>query len=66
MWDFWSLSPQSLHQVTILMSDRGLPQSYRNVDGFGSHTYAFTNAATNATGSSSISRPCSITLRDRI
>ena len=44
MWDFWSLSPESLHQVTILMSDRGLPQSYRNVDGFGSHTYAFINA----------------------
>src|ERR1700716_4280220 len=38
MWDFWSLSPESLHQVTILMSDRGLPQSYRNIDGFGSHT----------------------------
>jgi catalase len=45
MWDFWSLSPESLHQVTILMSDRGLPASYRNVDGFGSHTYAFFNAA---------------------
>src|SRR5258708_16050514 len=44
MWDFWSLSPESLHQVTILMSDRGLPQSYRNVDGFGSHTYSFINA----------------------
>ena len=43
MWDFWSLSPESLHQVTILMSDRGLPQSYRNVDGFGSHTYSFFN-----------------------
>jgi catalase len=45
MWDFWSLSPESLHQVTILMSDRGLPQSYRHIDGFGSHTYAFINAA---------------------
>jgi catalase len=44
MWDFWSLSPESLHQVTILMSDRGLPQSYRNVDWFGSHTYSFINA----------------------
>jgi len=44
MWDFWSLSPESLHQVTIMMSDRGLPQSYRNVDGFGSHTYSFINA----------------------
>jgi catalase len=43
MWDFWSLSPESLHQVTILMSDRGLPQSYRHVDGFGSHTYSFIN-----------------------
>src|SRR5690606_39102235 len=45
MWDFWSQSPESLHQVTILMSDRGLPQSYRNVHGFGSHTYSFINAA---------------------
>ncbi len=45
MWDFWSLSPESLHQVTILMSDRGLPQSYRHIDGFGSHTYSFINMA---------------------
>lgn len=45
MWDFWSLSPESLHQVTILMSDRGLPKSYRNVHGFGSHTYSFINAS---------------------
>src|ERR1700738_2750215 len=44
MWDFWSLSPESLHQVTILMSDRGLPQSYRNINGYGSHTYSFINA----------------------
>jgi catalase len=44
MWDFWSLSPESLHQITILMSDRGLPISYRHVDGFGSHTYSFINA----------------------
>jgi catalase len=44
MWDFWSLSPESLHQVTILMSDRGLPQTYRHIDGFGSHTYSFINA----------------------
>lgn len=43
MWDFWSLSPESLHQVTILMSDRGLPKSYRHMDGFGSHTYSFIN-----------------------
>ncbi|MPZ10772.1 MAG: catalase [Kiloniellaceae bacterium] len=44
MWDFWSLSPESLHQVTILMSDRGLPQSVRHVNGYGSHTYSFINA----------------------
>lgn len=44
MWDFWSLSPESLHQVTILFSDRGLPKSYRHVNGYGSHTYAFINA----------------------
>jgi len=45
MWDFWSLSPESLHQVTILMSDRGLPQNYRHMHGFGSHTYSFINTA---------------------
>ncbi|MBA4719866.1 catalase [Alloalcanivorax xenomutans] len=43
-WDFWSLSPESLHQVTILMSDRGLPKSYRHMNGYGSHTYSFINA----------------------
>ena len=43
-WDFWSLSPESLHQVTILFSDRGLPTSYRHVNGYGSHTYSFYNA----------------------
>ena len=43
MWDFWSLSPESLHQVTILMSDRGLPKSLRNVNGYGSHTYSLIN-----------------------
>lgn len=42
-WDFWSLSPESLHQVTILFSDRGLPQNYRQLTGFGSHTYSFYN-----------------------
>jgi len=42
-WDFWSLSPESLHQVTILFSDRGLPRSYRHLNGYGSHTYSFIN-----------------------
>ena len=45
MWDFWSLSPESLHQVTILFSDRGLPRSYRHMNGYGSHTYSFLNDA---------------------
>jgi catalase len=44
MWDFWSLSPESLHQVTILFSDRGIPKSYRHLNGYGSHTYSFINA----------------------
>ena len=43
MWDFWSLSPESLHQVTILMSDRGIPASPRFMNGYGSHTYSFWN-----------------------
>jgi catalase len=44
MWDFWSLSPESLHQVTILFSDRGLPKSYRHMNGYSSHTYSLINA----------------------
>lgn len=43
MWDFWSLSPESLHQVMILMSDRGIPKGFRHMHGFGSHTYSFIN-----------------------
>ncbi|PSM52568.1 catalase [Campylobacter blaseri] len=42
-WDFWTLCPETLHQVTILMSDRGIPASYRNMHGFGSHTYSLIN-----------------------
>ncbi|MGV8997564.1 MAG: catalase [Parvibaculaceae bacterium] len=44
MWDFWSNSPESLHQVTILFSDRGIPKTLRHMHGFGSHTYSFINA----------------------
>lgn len=43
-WDFWSAHPESLHQVTILFSDRGLPDGYRFMDGFGSHTFSMVNA----------------------
>ena len=44
MWDFWSLNPESLHQVMILMSDRGTPFSYRHMNGYGSHTFSLINA----------------------
>lgn len=43
MWDYWSLNPESLHQVMISMSDRGTPQSYRHMNGYGSHTYSMIN-----------------------
>jgi catalase len=43
-WDFWTLLPESLHQVTIVMTDRGIPKSWRHMHGFGSHTYSFINA----------------------
>ena len=44
-WDFWSLSPESAHQVTWLMGDRGIPQSWRHMNGYSSHTYMWVNAA---------------------
>lgn len=40
-WDFWTLLPEALHQVTIVMSERGIPRSFRHMHGFGSHTYSF-------------------------
>ena len=42
-WDFWSSLPEALHQVTIVMSDRGIPASYRHMHGFGSHTFSLIN-----------------------
>ena len=44
-WDFWTSLPEALHQITITMSDRGIPKSYRHMHGFGSHTYSLINAA---------------------
>ncbi|MDJ0384183.1 catalase [Streptomyces sp. G-G2] len=44
-WDFWTLSPESAHQVTLLMGDRGIPKSYRHMNGYGSHTYMWVNGA---------------------
>ena len=43
-WDFWTLSPESAHQVIILMSDRGIPKTWRHMHGFSSHTYSWINA----------------------
>jgi catalase len=43
-WDFWTLLPEALHQVTITMSDRGIPYSYRHMNGYGSHTFSLLNA----------------------
>ncbi len=43
-WDFWTQLPEALHQITIVMSERGIPRSYREMHGFGSHTYSFLNA----------------------
>lgn len=45
LWDFWSLNPESLHQVMILMSDRGTPLNHRHMNGFGSHTFSMINSA---------------------
>lgn len=45
MWDFWSLNPESLHQVMFLMSDRGTPYGYRHMHGFSSHTFSFLNSS---------------------
>ena len=42
-WDFWTSLPEALHQITIVMSDRGIPATYRNMHGFGSHTFSFIN-----------------------
>jgi len=44
-WDFWTNLPEALHQVTITMSDRGIPLSYRHMNGYGSHTFSLINAA---------------------
>lgn len=45
MWDFWSFNPESLHQILMIMSDRGTPNGYRHMNGFGSHTYSMINEA---------------------
>jgi catalase len=43
-WDYWTLLPEALHQVTIIMSDRGIPRGFRHMHGFGSHTFSLLNA----------------------
>ncbi|MEU5293242.1 catalase [Streptomyces umbrinus] len=44
VWDFWAHAPEATHQITWLMGDRGIPASYRHMNGYGSHTYQWTNA----------------------
>ena len=44
MWDYWQYAPEALHQITILFSDRGTPDGYRFMNGYGSHTYSFINS----------------------
>jgi catalase len=44
-WDFWTLLPEALHQVTTVMSERGIPKSFRHMHGFSSHACSFINAA---------------------
>ncbi len=44
-WDFWTQLPEALHQITIVMSERGIPRTFRHMHGFGSHTFSFINAA---------------------
>ncbi|MFF5971175.1 catalase [Streptomyces sp. NPDC012769] len=45
VWDFWAHAPEATHQITWLMGDRGIPASYRHMNGYGSHTYQWTNEA---------------------
>lgn len=44
VWEYWANHPQSVHQMTILMSDRGIPRSWRHMNGYGSHTFSFYNS----------------------
>lgn len=44
-WDFWTLSPEAMHQVTFLMSNRGTPYGFRHMNGYSSHTYKWVNAS---------------------
>ncbi len=48
-WDFWTLLPESLHQVTITMSERGIPKTYRHMNGYGGHTFSFIDSNNNRT-----------------
>ncbi len=56
-WDFWTLLPEALHQVTVVMSDRGIPKSFRNMQLFGDHTFSMINAANKRVWVNSISGP---------
>lgn len=49
-WDFWAALPEALHQITIMMSDRGIPATYRHMHGFASHTFSLINARNERSG----------------
>lgn len=56
-WDFWTLSPESAHQVTWLMGDRGIPRTWRHMNGYSSHTYMWVNASGERFWVNTTSRP---------
>ncbi|KAF4070278.1 hypothetical protein AMELA_G00293890 [Ameiurus melas] len=56
LWDFWSLCPESLHQVSFLFSDRGLPDGYHHMNGYGSHTFKLINSVGTLSTASSATR----------
>ena len=56
-WDFWTSLPEALHQITIVMSDRGLPATYRHMHGFGSHTFSFVTHPSAQRGEGGEQRP---------
>jgi catalase len=61
-WDFWTLSPESAHQVTILFGDRGIPKTWRHMNGYSSHTYMWVNAKGERFWLSIILRPTKVTI----
>src|ERR1700716_2180764 len=64
--DFWTLSPETAHQVAWLFGDRGIPRTWRHMNGYGSHTYSWINAAGRSSGSSTAGRDADYHQRDLV